>query len=208
MRGAFEPVTPFALTERLAAWIAHDPATVRVAVDGPPCADPGELAEALVEPLRTLGRHTVHVHADGFWHDASIRLEHGREDPDSYARWLDDGTLRREVLDSAVGRGTYLPSLRDLTTNRTTRAVPREIAEGTVVLVSGGLLFGLGLPFDRTVHLAVSPAARRRLIPSTEQWTLAAFDDYDRDVQPAELADVTVRCDDPRHPAISALPPG
>ena len=34
-------------------------------------------------------------------------------------------------------------------------------------------------------------------------WTLPAFEDYDRDVDPMATADLVIRLDDPRHPAMS-----
>jgi hypothetical protein len=172
---------------------------VRVAVDGPPCAAPSDLAEALADPLRARGRPLVHVRAEWFWRDASVRLEHGREDVEAYLSWLDDGALRREVLG---GDGWYLPSLRDAATNRSTREPRQPLPDNAVLVVSGALLLGLGLPFDRVVHLALSPAARARRTPSEQAWTLAAFDRYDAEVAPAGLADVVVKLDDPRHPAV------
>jgi hypothetical protein len=197
----FSPVTPDALAARLADWLTATPATVRVAIDGPPAAAPHELAEALAEPLRARGRPFAHVRAESFWRDASLRLEYGREDVESYLSWLDDGALRREVLTG----DTYLPSLRDPVTNRATRERPRPLSAGSVLVVSGALLLGLGLPFDRVVHLAMSPAARARRTPPEQAWTLPAFDRYDAEVSPAELADVVVRWDDPRHPAVAGL---
>jgi hypothetical protein len=73
------------------------------------------------------------------------------------------------------------------------------VAPDAVVIVSGPLLLGLGLPFD----LAVSPAARERRTASTDAWTLPAYDRYDADVAPSELAEVVVRWDDPSRPAVS-----
>jgi hypothetical protein len=174
-----------------------------VAIDGAPAAAPADLAGALAEPLVALGRPLVHVRAEQFWRDASLRLEYGREDVDSYLTWLDDGALRREVLAGP----TYLPSLRDPTTNRATREPARELPGNAVLVVSGGLLLGLGLPFDRVVHLALSPAARQRRTPADEAWTLPAFTRYDAEVGPAAVADVVVKLDDPRHPAVLGLPP-
>ena len=77
-----------------------------------------------------------------------------------------------------------------------------------MLVVSGALLLGLGLPFDRVVHLAVSPAARARRTPAEQAWTLPAFDRYDAEVAPAELADVVIKLDDPRHPAVRGLSTG
>ena len=174
---------------------------MRVAVDGPPCAGPSALAADLTDPLRALGRPLLHVRAEMFWRDASVRLEHGREDVESYLSWLDAGTLRREVLSGP----TYLPSLRDPVTNRATRDAARPVPPNAVLVVSGTLLLGLGLPFDKVVHLAMSSAARRRRTPTAEQWTLPAFERYDVEVRPTELADVVVKLDDPRHPAVRGL---
>lgn len=176
---------------------------MRVALDGPPCARPDELAARLAAPLRARGRPFVQVRAELFWRDASLRFEYGREDIDSYLTWLDDGALRREVL---AGDGWYLPSLRDPVTNRATRAPREPLPDDAVLVVSGGLLLGLGLPVDRVVHLAISSAARRRRTPDSEQWTLPAFDRYDAEVGPADIADVVIKLDDPRHPAVRGLP--
>jgi hypothetical protein len=199
---SWQPVTPADLAARLADWVARSPGIVRLALDGPPAAGPDVLADDLIEPLRVLGRPAVAVLASSFWRDASLRYERGRQDVTAYASWLDADALRREVLDPAVAESRYLPSLRDPATNRSTRAAARPLAPGTVVIVSGGLLLGLGLPFDRVVHLALSPPARRRRTPPGEAWALPAFDDYDATVRPADLADVVVKVDDPRHPAV------
>jgi hypothetical protein len=179
--------------------LAAVPGTVRAAIEGPPCAQPELLADALAAPLLALGRPLAHVRADAFWRDASLRLEYGREDAESYLNWLDAGALRREVL--AAG-DHYLPSLRDPVTNRATRAEPVPLAEGTVLVVSGAFLQGLGLPFDRVVHLLMSPAARARRTPGDQAWTLPAFERYDEEVGPAELADIVIKVDDPGHPAL------
>jgi hypothetical protein len=72
-----------------------------------------------------------------------------------------------------------------------------------VLIVSGELLLGRSLPFDRTVHLFMSPATRRRRTSAEQAWTLPAFDDYDASVRPVETADAVLRLDDPRHPAVA-----
>jgi hypothetical protein len=172
---------------------------VRVAIDGPPCTQPELLADALAAPLRVLGRPFAHVHASSFWRDASLRLEYGREDVDGYLNWLDAGALRREVLD---GHGWYLPSLRDPISNRATRAEREPLPDNAVLVVSGAFLLGLGLPFDCVVHLAMSSAARARHTASDEAWTLPAFDRYDAEVAPLEVADIVIKVEDPRHPAL------
>lgn len=199
---AWVPVSPAKLVDRLAERIAAFTGIARVAVDGPPCARPHDLAERLVGPLRALGRSAHTVRADAFWRDASLRLEPGRRDPGAYADWLDVPALRREVLDAAVRAGTFLPSLRDPDTNRSTRAAARPIGPSEVLIVSGPFLLGRGLPFDLTVHLAVSPAARARRTPEPDAWTLPAFDRYDAEVRPAGTADMVIRYDHPDHPAV------
>jgi hypothetical protein len=197
----YRPVTWDALAAQLADWLTAKPGPVRVAVDGPPCAEPERLAASLADPLRALGRPLVHVPAHGFWRDASLRYEHGREDVDAYLGWLDDGALRREVLTG----DHYLPSLRDPLSNRVTREPSRPLPDNAVLVVSGAFLLGLGLPYDAAVHLALSPAARARRTPPDDAWTLPAFDRYDADVSPAALADVVVRVEDPRRPAVTGL---
>ena len=201
------PVTPAGLVGELADRIAGTPPDtwLRVAVDGAPATDPYALAAALVDPLRVRGRPARHASAEDFLRPASVRLEFGRTDPDSYYDgWLDTAGLRREALDPLApgGSGRVLPSLWDAGTDRATRAGYVTLPPGGVLLVSGALLLGAGLPFDLTVHLAMTPAALDRRTPDGLRWTLPAFARYDAEVVPAALADVVVRLDDPRHPAL------
>lgn len=204
MSSDWSPLTRERLPHRLATWLAAEPGIIRVAIDGPPCADPAALAESLIEPLHALSRPAAHVRASSFWRDASVRLEHGHEDVESYRSWLDTEALRREVLLPAVEAGSYLPSLRDPETDRSTRESPRPIAPDTVLIVSGSLLLGLGLPFDHTIHLLMSPSARARRTRPDVAWTLPAYDEYDSTVAPAEVADVAIRVDR-RNPAVRGL---
>jgi hypothetical protein len=187
--------------ERLADWLSDVPGIVRVAVDGAPVAAPDEIAAALTERLQVRGRPTAHVRATNFWRDASLRLEHGREDVESYLSWLDADALRREVLD-AVTSGAYLPTLRDPGTNRSTRAPLRAAEPELVLLVSGSLLLRHDLPFDRTIHLAMSCAALARRTLPEDAWTVPAYDAYEASARPADSADVVVKLDDPKHPAL------
>lgn len=100
------------------------------------------------------------------------------------------------------GTGRVLPSRWDPATDRATRADYLTVPPGGVVLVSGALLLGGGLPFDLTVHLALSPATLARRTDPDHQWTLPAFDRYRREVVPEQIADIVVRTDDMDHPAI------
>jgi hypothetical protein len=145
------------------------------------------------------------VRADGFYRPASLRLEHGRTDPDArYTDWLDAGALTREVLGplGPGGSGHYLPELWDLARDRAVRAPRQPGPAGGVLLVPGALLQGIGLPFDVVVHLRVAPAARRRRTPADQAWALPAFDRYDDEVDPVALADAVVLADHPDRPAL------
>jgi len=179
---------------------------LRVALDAPGWVESEPLTEALRSGLQALGHPVGVVRARDFYRDASLRFEHGKTDIESfYTGWLDLGALQREVLSplAAAGNARYLPALRDPSTNRTTRAQPVPLPAAGVLLVCGELLLGAGLSFDVVVHLALSRSARKRQVPQDRRWTLPAFDRYDIDVDPVELADVVVRYDDPRHPAVS-----
>jgi hypothetical protein len=147
----------------------------------------------------------VHVSTDDFLRPASVRLEFGRTNPDTfYAGWLDEAALRREVLDPAGpgGSGRIVTRLWDARTDRATREPYSDLPPTAVVLVSGPLLLGAGLPFEVTVHLELSAAALDRRTDPELRWTLPAYARYGDEVDPASFADVVVRVDDPRHPAL------
>lgn len=201
------PISPERLVVELTDRLVDVPVAgrLRVALDGADAAAPDRLAEALVDPLRAAGRPVLHVRTADFLRPASVRLEQGRTNPEAYYEgWFDEAGLRREVLDPAgpAGDGDVLPSLWDATTDRASRAAYVHLPPGGVVLVSGPLLLGGGLPFDVTVHLVLSPAALRRRTEPDRHWTLPAFSRYAEEVAPASFADVVVRADDPRHPAL------
>jgi hypothetical protein len=191
------------LADRLAA--ASPDRRLRVAFDGAPAADPGALADALVDPLRVRGRPAVRVSTDDFLRPASVRLEFGRTNPDTYyAGWFDEAALSREVLGPAGpgGSGRVVTRLWDAGADRATREPYTELPPTAAVLVSGTLLLGAGLDFDVTVHLSLSPGALRRRTAPELHWTLPAYERYDDEVDPASFADVVVRVDDPRRPAL------
>jgi hypothetical protein len=203
------PVTPSALVEELADRIAGAPggSWVRVALDGAPAARPGDLADALAGPLRVRGREVLRVSAADFLRPASLRFEYGRTDPDAfYDDWLDYGALSREVLNplEPTGSGKVLPTLWDSTIDRATRAPYVTMPRGGVLLMDGALLLGRWLPFDVTVHLWLSPGALARRTAEDQRWTLPAYARYEEEAGPLDTADVVVRADDPRHPAVVA----
>jgi hypothetical protein len=139
------------------------------------------------------------VSAADFLRPASVRLEHGHTDPDEFLDgWLDVAGLRREVLEP-VARA--LPRLWNAEEDRAFRDEPVELPFDGVVLVSGGLLLGRGLPAELTVHLRMSSAALARRTDPALHWTLPAYARYDLEHDPGE-ADVLVMTDDPERPAL------
>ncbi|MFB4312738.1 uridine kinase [Actinomadura sp. 21ATH] len=201
------PITPellvAELSDRLAA--ASPGEWVRVAVDGPPPAAPGELADSLVGPLRERGRDVLRVSARDFLRPASLRFEFGRDDPDAFHDdWLDTGGLLREVLAplDPGGTGKVLPSLWDAERDRATRADYVDVPPGAVLLLDGALLLGRWLPFEVTVHLAMSESALARRTRAADAWTLPAYARYEAEADPRRAADVAVKVDDPRRPAL------
>ncbi|MEV8632362.1 uridine kinase [Streptosporangium sp. NPDC051023] len=201
------PISPSLLFEELADRIDAAPRSswVRVALDGAPAARPGWLADGLIDPLRLRGREVVRVSSDDFLRPASLRFEYGKTDPDAfYDDWLDVGGLTREVLGPLEpGRsGKILPTLWDTRIDRATRAPYLTVPPGGVLLLDGALLLGRGLPFDLTVHLWLSPGALARRTEEERRWTLPAYARYEQEAGPVDIADVVVRVDDPRHPAV------
>ncbi|TYB57889.1 uridine kinase [Nonomuraea sp. PA05] len=201
------PISREALVEELAELISARPpgSWVRVAVDGAPPARPGALADELVAPLRLRGRPVLRVSAGDFLRPASLRLEYGRTDPDAfYDDWLDAKALRREVLDPLEpgGSGRVLPALWDSGIDRAYRVPYTELSAGGVVLVDGTLLLGRGLAFEVSVHVWLSPGALERGTGEEERWRLPAYERYEREVRPQEVADVVVRADHPGKPAV------
>ncbi len=199
------PVSPGALVDELAARITLAAGWVRVAVDGADAAGPGDVADALVAPVRARGRQTVRVRAEDHLRPASLRFERGRTDPDSfYEDWLDADGLAREVLAplDPGGNGRIRPVRFDAGLDRASRTGFQAVAPGSALILSGPLLLGRGLPLELTVHIDLSPAALARRTPPDLAWTLPAYERYRDEVDPASWADVVVRADDPRHPAI------
>ena len=178
---------------------------VRVAVDGPAWSGL-QLVEPLVAALATWSRPVLVVRAADYLRPASLRLEHGRDDPDAfYGEWLDRSAMRREVLQPAGPDGSrqVLPTLWDAEHDRATRADYVEVPTHGVVIVAGWLMLRGDLPFDLTVHIALSSAARARRCPSADaERELPAYDRYEEEARPREHADIVVRADDPRHPAV------
>ncbi|MBT2411803.1 uridine kinase [Streptomyces sp. ISL-12] len=183
---------------------ADDGPWCRVAIDGAPAARPGDLAERVAEALRPLGRPSLVVGTDGFLRPASLRLEHGRQDADSYYDgWYDTRALWREVFGPLEpgGDGRILPDLWDPVTDRATRRPYVHLPSGGILLLHGPFLLRHWFPIDLSVHLLLTPGALRRRTAEAERWTLPAFERYEHETDPSGAADILVRADDPRHPA-------
>jgi hypothetical protein len=203
------PVSPDTLVEEIAQRASEPAGWVRLAVDGADAAHPDRLADALGSRLRARGRPTVRVRAEDHLRPASLRLERGREDPESfYDDWLDAEGLIREVLAplDPGGSGRIRPVRFDARADRASRTAFDTVPARTVLILSGPLLLGRGLPLELAVHLELSPAALARRTPVELAWTLPAYARYAAEVDPAAWADVVVRVDDPRHPAVVERP--
>jgi hypothetical protein len=199
------PISVDSLVAELAERALGFDARARIAIDGAPAIDPDALAAGLVEELRNHGRFALHVSMGDYLLPASQRFELGRTSPYGfYEGWRDLAGLRREVLDpgGADGSGRVLPSLWRTDIDRSARAAYVDVPPSGVVIVSGEFLLGAGLPFELEVHLDASEAALSRRTPADQAWTLPAFERYRDEVNPAALADVVVRMEDPRHPAL------
>ena len=202
-----EPISPDLLVAHVADAIDRLPRETRhaVAIDGAPPTRTDALTEGLVAELRLRGRPAVHVATRDYLRPASLRLELGREDPDLfYTDWLDLKAIDREVLSPIApdGTGHVLPKLWDPDADRAYRARYVDLEPGGVVLIEGSFLLGAGLAFDLTVHLSMSAAALARRTESALSWTLPAYHRYEQEQDPLTTADITVRCDDPQHPAL------
>ncbi|WP_020671491.1 hypothetical protein [Amycolatopsis nigrescens] len=205
----YRPISFDALAAELTELVAGMTGTgwVRVLIDGARTdgTDTAALADAMTDPLRVLGRPVLRVRAADFLRPASLRFERGKQDADArYTDWLDADGLRREVLAPLApgGTGTVLTALWDADRDRATRLARTPLPTGGVLLLDGELLLGRGLPAELTVHLWLSPGALRRRVPEADRWALPAYQRYETEVRPSEVADVLVRVDDPRHPAV------
>jgi hypothetical protein len=202
------PVSPAGLAG-LVADRAVTTAGLRVAVEGPVADDAHALADAVAAELTRRAVPVARVCADDYLRARSLRLEHGTDDPDTFAEsWYDLAALRREVLDPMEpGRAvrTWLPRLRDPATDRPYREPSREAPATAVVVLDGRFLarWEIADAVDVRVHLEVSPAARARRVPRDEQpRVLPAWEQYLEWFDPAATAALVVRYDHPVRPAV------
>ena len=166
------PTTRAALVEEIVELVAGRPRRVRLVLDGPAPARPGELAAEIATVLRARGRATLVVDAADFLRPASVRLEQGHTDPDALLeRWLDDAALRREVLDPAApdGSGRVLPRLWNTRTDRAYRDGYTTLPDDGVLVLHGELLLGRGFAAELAVHFRMSAAALSRNLARRRQ---------------------------------------
>ena len=200
-------MTPAAVAELIAsradAVVADHP--VRLVIDAPSWSGL-RLGPLVVAALQELSRPTLLVEAADYLRPASLRLERGRDDPDAfYEDWIDLAALRREVFEPAGpgGSGRILPALWDAGRDRAIRAAYVTVPGTAIVVVEGWFLLGAGLDHELAVHVSLTGAARQRRVPAEDAARdLPAFARYDDEVRPLELADIVVRADDPRRPAV------
>ena len=193
-----EPTTPDGVVEAVLVLVGQAGRT-RLAVDGAPTTE----AHALAAAVAAEHGRAVHVRAEGFWRPAGQRFEYGREDPGAWLEeWLDEAALEREVLRRVADVGDVVPAIRDPARDRSVRADPVPVPTPGLLVVSGSGLLGRGLSFDRSVHLQASPAALSRRLPDDEQWLVEPLQRYAEEHRPEMVADLVVRVEDPRHPAL------
>lgn len=177
-------------------------------VDGCVPDDAAALADDVTARLTRRGVPTARVRQADFPLPRSQRLELGADDPDAlWERWYDNDTLRREVLDplGPGGAMTWLPTLRDPVTDRSTRAARRPAVPGTVVVVDGRFLLRWELAdvFDLVVHLQTSAAAQARRLDDEERArAVPSWQRYLHEADPAARAHLVVRHDHPHRPAL------
>jgi hypothetical protein len=203
----YRPLTPALLVRELADHVDRRPeARPRVGFDGFAETGASELADAVGERLRELGRPVIRASTRWWWRAASLRLELGRTDSDMLLYgWVDTATLRRELL-GPVAAGSpdgYLPRLRDPATDRAIRDRRTAVPDGAVVLLDGPFLLADADGLDAVVHLQLSPAALARAMPDERQWWVTAYSRYRADEPPAGGADAVVTYDHPAAPAIA-----
>lgn len=180
---------------------------VRLGVDGAVATETGALADLVAAAALGQGTAVLRVRAEDFLHRRSVRLEHGPGDVDAaYERWVDWGSLLREVLDPLAdpGRLTWLPRLRDTATDRPAREPVRRAAPGALLVLDGPYLlrWELSGALDAVVHLQTSAAALRRRFPDPDDPRPGAWSRYLAETDPASRADLVVRHDHPDRPAL------
>ncbi|GAA1464095.1 hypothetical protein [Williamsia maris] len=197
----YRPTTPADLVQACVTAFAERSGPVVGAIDGADAAHPDRLADDVAAALRASGRPAAVVRVVDYIRPASVRMEFGRTDTESYRTlWFDYDALDREVITAVRGSGVWLPRLWDERTDRSPRDRPMTAGPDQVVIVAGPMLLGRGLALSPTVRLTMSAAALRRTTPSDDEWTVEAVIEHERSVH--DEADLTVRYEHADRPAI------
>ena len=207
----FSPVSTAGLISALAdAIVARSPHRLRVGFDGFDETGVGRVADELADTLVTRGRSIVRTSTRWWWRAAALRLEFGREDPESLlSGWVDAGALQRELIGplAADGSGRYLDRLRDPERDRSLRRDYAEADPGTVLLLDGPFLAAGDLDLDMMIRFDVAPAVVARALPPDRQWWVPVYQRYRSELadagSAAGRADVTVAFDHPTRPALA-----
>lgn len=181
---------------------------VRLGVDAAVPADGEHVADAVAAALADRGAAVLRVRARDWLRPRSVRLAAGpRDAATAWTSEVDHLGLLREVLDplGPGGAGTWLPALWDEAADRAVRAPRRTAPAGSVLVLDGPFLlrWETADALDLVVHLLVSDAAvHRRLggdaaVRRTGAWAL-----YREETDPAPRADVVLRAEDLRRPAL------
>jgi hypothetical protein len=191
-----------------AADAAREGRAVRVGIEGPVAADTEALADGVAAELDARAVPVARVRGQEFLRARSLRLERGADDPDTFLDgWYDLAALRREVLDPLGPGGSreWLPGLRDPVTDRPLRRPRVPAPPGAIAVVDAPFLarWEVADAVDLLVHLDVSPAARARRVPPSDQArVLPAWERYLEWFDPVSSAAFVVRYDGPGHPAL------
>lgn len=197
----FEPITPQGLVQLCTDRCADLDGIAVVGVDGAPAAGPDVLASEIVDGLRARGRAAAVVRTSDYLRPASLRLEYGRSDPESYREsWFDFAAIGREVVDAVRTHRRWLPRLWDPVRDRSFRDEHEHATDSQIIVLAGPMLRTQALDLDLVIHLAMSEGALRRRTPDAEQWTIEPLLDDDAY---APTADLEVRYDHPDRPALA-----
>ena len=199
----YRPTTPDGLVQTCAAMFAERRGPVVGAIDGADAAHPDRLADAVAASLRASGRPAAVVRTSDYIRPASVRMEFGRTDTESYRTlWFDWDALDREVVTALRDTDVWLPRLWDERTDRSPRDRPLTAGPDQVVIVAGPMLTGRGLDLSPVVRLTMSEAALRRTTPEDDAWTVDALVEHERTTHGS--GDLIVRYEHSDRPAVMA----
>jgi len=202
--------------------VAHP---VRVAVDGPPAAGKTTLADELAAVLRARGRDVVRATIDDFLFPRAQRYPRGEYSAEGcYFDTHDYDALNRVLLDplGPGGDRRFRPSVYDRTTDAVLSPPVTTAPAGAVLIFDGVFLMRpelidrwelrvlVSTTLEKTVGRAViregQVSSRADVERRWRERYIPAQQLYFTTVRPADLVDVVVHNDDPRHPLWESRP--